>query len=200
MTMDSNRAQAHTLEGIAAAILVLASVIFALQVTAVTPLTASTASQHIENQQKGAATGLLVTADERGALREMVLYWNESGTTFHNISGNESFYTTRNPPTEFGELLEETFAEQGIAYNVNLRFLTTDGDQRERSLVYLGKPSDHSVTVHASVPIYDDDHILDADRTENSTTVSEATFYAPDVSPESHLYNVIEVEVILWRM
>lgn len=198
--MDETRGQAHTLEGIAAAILVLASVIFALQVTAVTPLTASTASQHIENQQEGAAAGLLATADEKGALRSMVLYWNESGSSFHNISGNESFYTRSSPPTEFGDLLNETFAQQGIAYNVNLLFLTQDGEQRERSLIYLGRPSDHSVTVRASVPLYDDDHIIDADHSQNATTVADATYFAPDVSPESHLYNVIEVEVILWRM
>ncbi len=195
----NDRGQAHTLEGIAAAILVLASVIFALQVTAVTPLTASTASQHIENQQQGAANGLLAMADEQHILRETVLYWNASGAKFHG-SGNETYYTSGGPPTEFGHHLNETFSENGIAFNVYLKYLTEDGQQRERTLVDLGRPSDHSVVVHRSVPIYDDDHIRDADGSLNSTTVEETTFFAPDVDPDSHLYNVIQVEVVIWRM
>lgn len=200
MRTNADRGQAHTLEGIAAAILVLASAIFALQVTAVTPLTASTASQHIENQQAGAARGLLAHADSKNALRSTILYWNETNSTFHK-SGNESYYTSGGPPTEFGEMLNTTFSDNGIAFNVNLRYLTKDGRQRERTLVYLGKPSDHSVVVSSSVPIYDDDELIAADHTETSTTVSEDPgFFAEDVHPESNLYNVVRVEVIIWRM
>lgn len=200
MTASSDRGQAHTLEGIAAAILVLASVIFALQVTAVTPLTASTASQHIENQHQGAAAGLLSTADANGDLRSTLLYWNTTNSTFHN-SGNDSFYTTGGPPTAFGESLNVTFEENGIAFNVNLLYLTSDGDQRERQLVNLGRPSDHAIVVRSSVPIYDDDEILAADGSSTGTTVENASsFYADDIDPESNLYNVVKVEVVIWRM
>lgn len=200
MTAIDDRGQAHTLEGISAAILVLASVIFALQVTAVTPLTASTASQHIENQHQGAAAGLLATADARGDLRPTVLYWNTTNSTFHG-TGNDSFYTTGGPPTDFGRMLNQTFEENGIAFNVNLLYLTPDRDQRERQLVNLGRPSDHAVVVRTSVPIYDDDEIIAADNTSTGTTVENAsTFYADDIDPQSNLYNVIRVEVVIWRM
>jgi len=65
MRTTDDRAQAHTLEAFAAAILLVAALTFALQATAVTPLSASTSNQHIENQQRAVATDLLATSAER---------------------------------------------------------------------------------------------------------------------------------------
>ena len=96
---DGERGQAHVLEGIVAAMLILTSVIFALQVTAVTPLTASTANQHLQTQGSGTAAGLLAAADQRGTLRDTILYWNETGGRFHD-SGDSAQYADV-IPTEF---------------------------------------------------------------------------------------------------
>ncbi|MFC7173351.1 hypothetical protein ACFQL0_08225 [Haloplanus litoreus] len=86
------RAQAHTLEAITAGMIVLASVVFALQVTAVTPLSASTASQHIENQQEASAAGVLDAARESGALHAAVRHWDETNGSLHGAGGGA--YTT----------------------------------------------------------------------------------------------------------
>lgn len=193
-----DRGQAHVLEGIAAAMLVLTSVIFALQVTAVTPLTASTANQHLQTQSAGTASGLLAAADERGTLRETVLYWNETGNQFHD-SGDAATYADT-VPTEFGSTLEAAFREQGMVYNVNLLYLTADRTQRERQLVHQGDPSDHAESVTRTVVLYDDDRLRYANETASNRTVSEAASYvARDIS-EGPLYNVVRVEVVVWRV
>ncbi|MFP4530473.1 MAG: hypothetical protein ACLFNC_04195 [Halodesulfurarchaeum sp.] len=193
-----DRGQAHVLEGIAAALLVLTSVIFALQVTAVTPLTASTANQHLQTQGAGTASGLLAAADERGTLRETVLYWNETGTQFHD-SGEAATYADT-VPTAFGSTLEAAFRDRGIVYNVNLLYLTADRTQRERQLVHQGDPSDHAVSVTRTVVLYDDDRLRYANETASNRTVSEApSYFAGDIS-EGPLYNVVRVEVIVWRV
>ncbi|WP_181685845.1 DUF7288 family protein [Halorhabdus salina] len=137
------RAQAHTLEGIIAGLLVLSSIGFALQVTAVTPLSASTSSQHIQNQQRAAATGVLASAAESGALERAVLSWNESGPSFHE-TGPRGRYASA-PPNDFGALLTETFDRRSIAYNVDISYAIPGGERRRIQMVYQGVPSDSAV-------------------------------------------------------
>ncbi|MFB6113981.1 MAG: hypothetical protein ABEJ58_07760 [Halodesulfurarchaeum sp.] len=200
MTAETSRGQAHTLEGIAAAILVLGSVVFALQVTAVTPLTASTASQHIENQQRAVASGVLSIAKETGALDSSVRYWNETGVTFHGTPA-EGYYLHGGPPNRFGSMLNDSFGEAGIAFNVDVTYLTPSGAQRNRRMVYQGTPSDHAVVVGRTVVLYDDDVLLDASGNETDTTLGETNgYFAPDMAPSSHVYNVLRVEVTVWQM
>ena len=208
MTVD--RAQAHTLEAFAAAAVLLASVGFALQVTAVTPLTASTSSQHIENQQGAVAAGVLAAAEENGTLRETVLYWNASGRQFWNADFHGR-YVGGGPPTAFGETLNRTFLDRGIAVNVHVAYVQSDGNRRRHRLAYLGQPTEHAVTASRTVTLYDDDRLY---RTNASTGVTEPYggtltevaaapdegFYVPDVDPDGGVYNVVEVEVTVWRM
>ncbi|MDZ7851032.1 MAG: hypothetical protein U5K70_09690 [Halodesulfurarchaeum sp.] len=193
-----DRGQAHVLEGIAAALLVLTSVIFALQVTAVTPLTASTANQHLQTQGSGTASGLLAAADERGTLRETVLYWNETGNRFHD-SGDSAQYAAV-VPTEFGSTLEAAFRDRGMVYNVNLLYLSADQTQRERKLLHQGDPSDHAVSVTRTVVLYDDDRLRDENETPSNRTVSDADSYFARDTADGPLYNVIRVEVVVWRV
>ena len=194
------RGQAHTLEAITAALLVLSAVVFALQVTAVTPLTGSTSSQHIENQQTEMAEGLLAAEDRQGTISESLRYWSESNERFHGaVSGG---YTAGGPPTAFGEALNETFLDRGIAFNVHVRYLRSDGARGSQQLVDLGQPSDHATTATRLVTLYDSDPLIDADGTTNETvTVGDEVLYADhDVSPETDLFTVVEVEVVVWRM
>ena len=197
----SNRGQAHTLEGFAAALLLVASVVFALQVTAVTPLTASTSSQHIENQQAGVARGLLASAVHNESLEPALLSWNESGGTFHDATA-DGYYALGGPKgLTFGRMLNRTFRDRGIAVNVNIQYLSADRNRRTVRLVYMGVPSDNSVTVTRMVTLQDDDVLYNAEGDPTDTTLTGATgFYAPDAAPDSPVYNVLSVEVVTWRM
>lgn len=191
------RGQAHTLEAVAAAMLLLASVLFALQVTAVTPLTGSTSSQHIENQQAALAEGLLASQAANDTIVPTVLYWNASGQQFHCASGDG--YRNAGPPTAFGAALNETLGDRNIAFDVSLYYVRANGEREQRKLVDLGEPSDHASTASRTVTLYDDDPVLDADGTENDT-LANSSYFAPDVAPDSRVYNVVEVEVVVWRM
>jgi hypothetical protein len=178
--------------------LLMTSLIFALQMTAVTPLSASTSNQHVENQQQAAAEGTLSIALQEGALRRAILFWNETSQGFHNSS--KSYYVGSTPPNRFGQLLEKTFTDRGIAYNVILTYHRADGRQRDRRMVYRGRPSDNAVRSTQSVTLYDDSHLIDEDGTETETTVSESTgFYAQDTA-SGPVFNVVRVEVVVWRI
>lgn len=198
---NPERAQAFTLEGFSAALILVASVVFALQVTAVTPLTASTSSQHIENQQSGVARGMLDSQVRNETLRPALLYWNETSGKFYHSNAEGSYALGGPPNLKFGKTLNRTFRDRGIAVNVNIRYITTSGTRRTVDMVQMGEPSDNGVTVRRLVTLYDSDVIYNKDGTKSSTTLEDSSeFYAPDASPNSPVYNVIVVEVITWRM
>ena len=85
----SRRGQAHTLEAVVAALIVLAGIGFALQLTAVTPLSASTSSQHLENQLKATGQGVLASTAASGDLGRAVRYWNGSTEQFHGADNED---------------------------------------------------------------------------------------------------------------
>jgi hypothetical protein len=194
--MGGDRGQAHTLEAFTAALLLVGSIIFALQVTAVTPLTASTSSQHIENQQLQVARGMLDSAVKNGSLREAALNWNDTAGAFADAS-DEGYYVTGGPSnTTFGAMVNRTFLDRGIAANVNVLYVTTAGDVRSERMVYVGSPSDNAVTATRTLTLYDDDTLLNGSTTLNGSS----SYFAPDVDSDGNLYNVVRIEVIVWRM
>lgn len=197
MTRTDRRGQAYTLEAVAAGMLLLASVLFALQVTAVTPLTGSTSSQHIENQQASLAEGLLAVQGENGTIVPTVLYWNESAGSFHGAP--DEAYRNAGPPTAFGTALNRTLGDRNIAFDVSLYYVRPNGEREQRQLVNLGEPSDHASTASRVVTLYDDDRVRAADGTDLGT-LENTSYFAPDVAPNSRVYNVVEVEVVVWRM
>ncbi|MFB6256033.1 MAG: hypothetical protein ABEH58_04770 [Haloplanus sp.] len=196
------RAQAHTLEAVTASIVVLASVVFALQVTAVTPLSASTASQHIENQQQSSAAGVLDATRDSGALETAVAYWDDTNGTLHGTSGGG--YTTNEEVnrTALGRMLLDTFENRGVAFNVYLTYTSDTGSIARKRFIYRGQPSDNAATATTTVALYDDDHIYAADETPTNTTLNGSSTYDALIPPGSStgLYNVVRVEVVVWRM
>jgi len=195
------RGQAHTLEATVASLLLLASLIFALQMTAVTPLSASTSSQHIENQQQATGQGVLVAAANADALKPAILYWNNSTAQYHNVSV-QSYYTSGPPDNEFGDMLQRAFNDRGIAYNVYFRFQNTNGDSITRRYIYSGVPSDNAVQASHTVVLSDNESLFDSDGTPNATNISgpNVTYPIPDTDVDGQLYNTVRVEVVAWRI
>ena len=194
-----DRGQAHTLEAFMAALIVVSGVLFALGATAVTPLSASTSNQHIQNQQLVAANDLLAASAANETLREAVVYWNATSNGFEGASG-DGYYTVGGPPTPFGAALNETFRDERIAFNVYVAYW--DGTHpRQRPMVYMGSPSDNAVTATRTVTLLNDTALSAPGETRNVSTASLAgDFYASDVAPGNELFSVVEVRIVVWRM
>ncbi|WP_058365689.1 DUF7288 family protein [Haloparvum sedimenti] len=198
-----DRAQAHTLEAFVAALLIVGALMFALQATAVTPLSASTSSQHIENQQRTAANDVLATGAANGDLTEFVLHWNPEEERF-NGSGETEQYPNRLPEElTFGDTLEATFGSHRIAYNVYVAHHREGRTMSAQRVVYMGSPSDNAVSATRSVALYNDS-TLTVDGYENRTleavgSSADESFYAENVASDE-LYNLVEVRLVVWRM
>lgn len=191
-----SRGQAHTVEAFTAALLLVSGVIFAIHATAVTPLTASTSNQHIENQQRAMANDLLAVADENGALVEAVVYWDSDNDTFVG-AGNQGFYVAGGPPNAFGAALNETFHSDRIAFNVYVSYYKADGTVRRQTMVYMGAPSDNAVSATRTAFVFDDTPVS---APSSSANVTSARYFAPDAAPNVSLFNVMEVRIVTWQM
>lgn len=192
------RGQAHTLEGFVASLIVIGSVVFALQATAVTPLTASTSNQHIENQQAATASNLLATAAANETLRPTITYWNRSSGSFVG-TGERGYYASGGPPTAFGAALNRTYSDNRIAFNVYVVHRRVDNSRQSTRLVYMGTPTDNAVSTSRTVVVRNDTSLS----TGNGTIAEAAAadeFYATDAAPESELFNVMEVRIVVWRI
>ncbi|MFC5278720.1 hypothetical protein ACFPM1_08135 [Halorubrum rubrum] len=211
-TAPDDRGQAHTLEAFVAAILLVAGLTFALQATAVTPLSASTSNQHIENQQRAAATGLLETSAANGDLRDAVLDWHPGNATvergFDASTEERAYYTGGGPPNAFGDALDRTFLDRRIAFNVYVQYHDSSakgGDKpvKRQVMVDMGSPSDNAVTASRSITV-SNDATLTADGFEERTLEAvdadpNERFYAPPVD-DGPIYNHLEVRIVVWRM
>lgn len=201
----SDRAQTFTLEAFVAAIILVSTVAFGLQAVTMTSNTASAADTELRGQHVGLAEGVLDRAVANGNLKATLLYWNESADRFHGADEEERFYVSRSPSTAFGESLDAMFEGSGIRYNVDLHYRDENGDRETQRLVESGTPSDDAVRVVETVTLYDDTVLVDANETprKNVTLASvdeRDEFYAPNVDTDGSLYNVIRVEVVLWRV
>jgi len=195
--VERDRGQALTLEAVSGAILLLLAIGFALQMTAVTPLSASTSSQHLENQLRASGEGVLVSTAESGTLKTAVLNWNESEGEFHNAS-ESGYYSGAPPDNEFGDALDQAFGDRNIAYNVVLHYQLEDGTRFTQQMIRQGEPSDNAVSVSRTVTLFDTDNLTapgGGPELQNS-----GTYFAEDAAPNDSLYNLVRVEVIVWRI
>ena len=197
-----DRGQAHTLEAVISAMILLASIGFALQITAVTPLSASPSRRHVENQLRGTAEGILSSAAADGELKDAVLYWSEKNVEFHNAT-ERAFRTTYPPNNSFGNMLNLSFNRNRIAYNVYVQYHGSGGTLQQQRMVYSGEPSDHAVSATHTVAIVDDDYLREYDGRidwQQQVSDSDSNFYVPDAHSSSGLYNLVKVEVVAWRI
>lgn len=196
----SDRGQALTFEGVIAGILLLAAIGFALQVTAVTPLSPSTSSQHVENQLQATGEGVLTSSAQTGALEETILYWDaeaEEGR-FHG-AGDATFYRSGPPDTSFGDELSAVLGSRNVAYNVYIHYQTAEDVVQTQQLLSQGRPSDHAVSFSRSVTLLDSDHLVLEDGSEGQR-LDAVDFYMPDASTDDTVYNLARVEVVAWRI
>lgn len=203
---NSKKGQIHTLEAVAAAVLILTGVLFAQSVTTVTPMTASTASQHSENQQGEIVKGFTTTVNQNDTLKDTILYWNNSDEEYHNTSNDVIYYIVDTPESEFGQKAAENFIDRGLGLRVDLIYYQedNDGNLELETTPYMdyGTPSNHAYTTTTTVPLYDSDVLINQDRSESSTQLSDgsSTFYMEDIDPDSNLYNVVKVKITIWRI
>lgn len=218
----SDRGQAFTLEGVAAAIVLLSGVLLAYQAIVLTPTTAGTVDRDVKSHLRTEAQDILAAGHAEGELRNVTLLWDASANgsvgafperdpwSYTNASGYVEFgpsdeITGFGPPGRMHELLNDSFTEQGYVYNVYFDYRDADDPTTTRTVAVVdrGTPTGNAVTASATVTLYDYMTLRGIGESggtlePTSTTLAEADgrFYAGDLP--GPVYNVVTVRVVVW--
>ena len=203
-----DRGQAHTLEAFVAALLLITGLIFATQATAVTPLSASTSNQHIENQGEIAAADLLAMTKERGELKKGLLAWNGTPGEFTGATNADHYSGLMPDPAHpLHDPLNEAFDSRQVAFNIDIYDHAEPGESRSRQrLVDMGEPSDNAATASTRLALYTDDRLIDPEEDEldgpyTGSKLGETENYFVDGEGTEHtLYTVVEVRITVWQL
>ena len=182
----TEEAQIHTLEGFAAAFVIIFAILFGLQAAAIS--SSGTLDQEVAKYDQKLTNDVLLQSKASGELDDALLNW--SRTDGFNGSDGETYYTgnASSVPGKFGDTLG-ILDREGITYNIDL---VCDGTRH--SFVRNGDGGDNPVSSSTSVTFNDDDTLANGTRLENALS-----YPCEDTSSGSNLYNVAEVRITAWR-
>ncbi len=196
--MFDEKAQLHTLEGVAAASIMLLVIIYAIDATSMTPLTASTSNVHVEAELRAMGQDIFNILDYAepnysSKLKMDIASWDGKeyiwsganytvkGTT--NVTGNF---------TNITELLNATLVKQGTAHNLDVTFLSRKPDNTtypvKIPIIFNGDPSNNAVIVSRKIVL------------QNSDFNVNYTGPIEDIDLSSNFYNILDIKLTLWRM
>ncbi len=194
------KAQMHTLEGVAAAAIMLLVISYAIDATSMTPLTSSTANVHVETELQTLGEDILSAMDysEPGynsKLKNDVLNWDGNTYSWDGTQYLKSG-TTNNLTNNLTAILSATLVSQGIAHNVDLVYIdnTTYLPSLPQKMIYNGNPSDNAVIVSRKIVIYR------SDINQSSPLYQNNPICQNNIDNSTNLYNIVEVRLTLWRM
>jgi hypothetical protein len=185
-----------TLDALAMGAIMIAAVLVAIQAAPIQE-TEAAAESFDEAQLRQDGRDILTAARETGRLRDAVLYWDDSAGTWAQAGGEQTYVT---PPAghPMKRLLRDLVQDDGISYNVEVQYRTVSGDYEDRLIVYQGTPGADAVVVESgSIQLQDDTNLVGPDSGE--TVSSSSSYFAPDAYPPSQKYNVLRVNIVLWR-
>ncbi len=202
MVIFNDKAQLHTLEGVAAATIMLLVIVYAIEATSMTPLTSSTANLHVETEIALLGQDILGALDyaEPGynsKLKNDIATWNGktyiwNGTRYMEM-GNSS-YAQNNLTHNLTNIMSSTLTAQGIAHNVEFMFMDLSDNETSFSsvvsMIYNGNPSDNAVIVSRKLALHDGD--INATKYPGNPIA--------DIDPATNLFNIVEIRLTLWRM
>ena len=203
----TDRGQAHALEGVMAAMLVVIAVMLAYQAIVLTPTTAGTVDRDVKSHLGTRAGDVLTAAGSDGSLSRMIRHWNASGNngtgTFVGADGQaESGYTFL-PQSDFRQVVRE-LTDDGYVINIYLETRMRDSTETNRYiLVKQGEPSSNAGVASRTVTLYDHQHQTRWNGTnlagnESTRRLGELgnDYFADDL--EGPVYNVVTVRVEVW--
>ena len=198
--LPDDRGQAHTLEAFTAALLLVTGLIFATQATAVTPLSASTSNQHVENQAEIAAGDLLSTTEASGDLKAAVLYYDNG--SFVGSADGQGYAGIPPESHPLHDPLTEAFGDRQIAFDVDVYYPEAGGNETgDVSMVDMGSPSDNAATASLRVALYGDDRFGADDQHVLAEDGPGRGYFADPVDGSGEvLYTVVEVRITAWQM
>lgn len=196
----TDRGQAYTLEGVLSAMIIMLSLLYGLQVVDVGAISSSTSDR--TESLRSQASDLLAVAADNGSLQTAVRCYKNDHPI---ISGQND---TSAP--QFEQLLYKELDDNLRNYKLYFEYWEKSSG-RQRELVssnatesQVSSPSDEAIEVTYTVSLYDNMNTTSGSGcTDSGTSLTAASddFYAEDmqdIAPDSTLYNIVEVRLVVW--
>lgn len=194
-----NTAQALTLEGIVASMIVISvALVFSVQVLTINPFQTETTEQHIADQQASNAESLLQTA-EREELIQTVLYWNTSNQQFYNTNPDNT-YDINPPDTKFGNDIETYLQEQNTQVTIQLLYPNQTGELQTHQFLNSGTSNGKPRTVERTLTVYDSTRLYDESGQRTPQTLTQTNLYLTNQNPTTQFYSTVTIRMIVWNI
>ena len=210
MLKRDDRGQLHTIEGLAAAFIMIIVLATVVQTTSVTPLSTSFTNQHVKLELQNMGNDVLTTLDQTrlvdnssplvpSQLKKSIVDWcvysyydiyTWNNTTY--VSATNASYAPLNTP--LSSALTCAFASSGVAFNVEVSFPDEIMHKHTSKMIWNGDPSENSVTVSRLVVLHDGDSEIPVGSRYDDFTI------LPDISPSTGLHNIAYVKLTMWVM
>ncbi len=206
--MGDDRGQLQTLEGFAASLLIVLSLLFAVQATSVTPLTSSTANVHVEAQLQFMADDILrgLEFSPSDSLRDNLLQWDGQVYVWNGTAYVDESNSSHVLAVPLARSLNSTLVRNSIAHNLELFYIdSSTGKLTNRKIIWNGNPSQNAVSVQRVVVMNDCDALSSVgEGVTCAQDYANNTFWNTlgigDLDPSSLFYNVLAAKLTLWRM
>lgn len=192
-------AQLYTLEGLAAAIVILFAITYAFNAVVVTP--DSSLNPGAETNEK-VAEDLLAVADEKedgSQLAELLLNWDEDGMGFENSTEGVYYYEGEDPDPDhlgFGSDARSLLTEEGLSYNIDASFRKPDGEVGSLTVVDNGEPGSSAVSASRTVILLEEDgNVTDV---SGEYRADAGSYPIPDDPERGSIYNQVTVRMTVW--
>jgi len=209
MRSRSDKAQLYTLEGLAAAAVLLLAVTYALNAFVVSPT--SDVNPGTETNQR-VAEDLLTNAVNNNAegsnntkLKELLLNWDATAGSvgFKNSTDGVYYYEGKDPDPEgleFGEDIQNIITETGISYNLYATFRKGNSSTGRLPIVDNGEPTTSALSASRTVILLDSDNITKTTAPGNKVNLSTTKRYPipKDPSRSTDVYNQVQVRITVW--
>ncbi|RQG99674.1 DUF7288 family protein [Natrarchaeobius oligotrophus] len=202
---ESERGQVYTLEGFAAAAVVLFALLFAIQAVVIAPGSGGAVDRTAQAQTQQEVQDALVVAayadDGDGSLSELVRYWaNREDFESHNVEDHFVEYFV------LGEILDSHFTGSGTGDRYGVEFVYLNESEPENvGLVGSSTNDPTAVTASYTATIYEGQNVTKLDngavveKTENAEIEDETYSRLPSAETGSNpVHNVVEVRVTVW--
>lgn len=194
---NDDTGQMHTLEAVMAAIIMVSVVVFAVQATSLTPLTSSTANTHIETQLQTMGYDIMDSLDHseyghESRLKTDLLNWSGNVYIWNGSSYVAKSNQSKQLNSSTSKMLENILVKRGIAHNIHFIYIEDDGERIRSPYIYNGEPSDNAVIVSRKIVISNPD-ISDISKFSSKTGIN-------DFNNSTDFYNIVDIQLTLWRI
>jgi len=207
---DDSRGQAFTLEGLAASLVLLGALLFALQAVVVTPTTSGDVDQssQVDLRQQADDVLLLSARSDGTDLSSLVRNWSQSQRTFAGAVNPRIGYGPKPLPGTLGVMLNRTFTQRSHFFNLEISYRpgALGNETDPIPVAYRGEPSDDAVAASYTVTLYDNQTLTAPNVSRNvelwqydtNATNSEDGYYPIPNAVDGPIYNVVEVRIVVW--